>query len=98
MNEESMSFEQWYDTFKPLPNPDGLGGMLVDDINILFEVRSIDLLPKTDPRYVWTVIESDSSDEDVWIISQGFRWVNRVGFIVTEVSHRELNVADVVFD
>lgn len=48
------------------------------------------LVRSLDPKFVWTVIEDGVSD-DLWI-TQGIHHVNRICYLVTEISHSGFDV------
>lgn len=91
-----MTFEEWFEKFKPVANPIGDGFVQVDDVCYVFGLHGSDLskVQAADPNCVWTLIESDDVDCDeddeedydtVLLISDGYHRVNRMGHFITEV-------------
>lgn len=106
MTGKPMTFEAWWEYFKPLKNhlSDNCGGPFItsghdDEGGRLFEtygdemeyVRSI---AKQDPGRVWTLLDVDGFQ----VIGSGLHFVNRVGYFVTEVAFEgaflDVNVDD----
>ena len=80
--------DTFYEYFKPYRHPETQykvwGGIGLETFGKDYEtVRGID------PDFLWTVIEGDS--DDLWI-TPGFRFVNRICYLVTENPHKGLDV------
>ena len=79
----SFHEDVFYEYFRPFRHPDA-------EFNIWgghgLETFGSDLLivQRYDQNYVWTVLEGD---KDEWIVS-GFRFINRICYLLTEVPHR----------
>ncbi len=75
-----MNYEKWKEKYKP--------NMTKQDQMILYETFGNDLekIRKTDPNYVWTVV--DTNDESLAILP-GIHHVNRVSFVITKISHKQ---------
>lgn len=76
-----MEYDEWYDTYKPIKNTIGQP----DDIwlNIIFETFGAEqefVMDNIANNTVWTMVDGD---DGVWIIN-GFHFVNRIGYFVTE--------------
>lgn len=90
-----MTFEQWWETFKPIKNPfdpDRGGPYIADPDDYepggqLFEVSGDEMeyvrkIAETEPGRVWTLLDADG----VQVIGNGLHFVNRQGYYVTEVA------------
>lgn len=78
-----ISEEQFYETYKPVKNPFNAnaswdGSMLEPFGRELAHVQDVF---KTAPDKVWTVLDCDGPH----VVGSGFHYVNRVGYIITEV-------------
>lgn len=81
----AMSFEQWVEAYKPIKNTFNElapydGTMFETFGNELAHVRA------ADENTVWTLV---TGDDDELVVSNGFHYVNRVGYLVTEVPFAE---------
>ena len=86
----TMDEETWFYTYKPIANsvPGGtLGecGMRIDEVGYMYETYGADLVhvkerSHVDPRCIWTQTEEDG----VCIIQNGYHHVNRLGYFITE--------------
>jgi len=76
--EMEKDLELWETTFKPIQNFNGDKGWN----GTMFETYGEDLefVAKTPDTFVWTWVDGD---EGTWIVN-GFHWVNRIGYFVTE--------------
>jgi len=63
----------------------------------LFETygEQLEYVRKQDSNYIWTIIEADTPDADLVIIS-GYHLVNRFGYILTHKPHNGEQIT--VFD
>lgn len=81
--------DAFYEYFKPYRHPETQhniwGGIGLETFGKDYEIVS-----SLDPDFVWTVVES-GADNDLWI-TQGIRYVNRICYLVTEKSHKGLDV------
>ena len=82
-----MNFESWCETYRPVTNPNGRAFGL-DDTNCMFEtfgpnLAEIERIESADKAPIWTIVESESGD----VLVEGFRLVNRVGYLVASVPH-----------
>lgn len=81
--------DAFYEYFKPYRHPDAChdvwGGLGLETFG-----KDLDTVHKLDGFYVWTVMDGDSGN-DQWI-SPGIHFVNRICYLVTEKSHRGLDV------
>ena len=80
-----LTEEEWFDTFKPLPNLIDLDASFNDGENgYMFETYGPELnfVKAQDPNRIWTYCDGDV---DGTYIFQGMRIVNRIGYFVTTV-------------
>jgi hypothetical protein len=80
--------DAFYEYFKPYRHPDAChniwGGLGLETFGSDF-----DIVRKLEVSYVWTVLDSDSNN-DQWI-TPGIHFVNRVCYLVTEKPHHGLD-------
>ncbi|HUX91839.1 MAG TPA: hypothetical protein VMV48_14230 [Gallionellaceae bacterium] len=81
--------DAFYEYFKPYRHQEARhdiwGGLGLETFG-----KDIETVRKLDDSYVWTVLDGDSSN-DQWIVP-GIHFVNRICYLVTEKSHRGLDV------
>ncbi len=82
-----MNFESWCAAYQPVVNPNGRA-FGFDDTNFMFETFGSDLaeverVRLADEALVWSILESESGD----VLVEGYRLVNRVGYLITSVRH-----------
>lgn len=77
----SMTYEQWVEAYKPIQNH--LNEFAPLD-GTMFETFDSELqyVRKANEANVWTLVEGD---EDEWILVNGYHYVNRIGYVITEV-------------
>lgn len=77
----ALSYDEWRDAYRPVRNTirkdapfDGL----------MFETfgPELDAVKTADPACIWTLVSSD--DDDGLYLLSGFRFVNRLGYLITE--------------
>jgi hypothetical protein len=75
----AMTFDEWFDTYKPVTNEHG-------ELR-LFETYGVDLqiVARTDNQYVWTWYDSSEYSS----ICNGYGYVNRLGYYLCEVPWKE---------
>lgn len=77
-----FTIDDWEEKYKPLPNPrkdeeDGFDAILFDT-----HIESdLDVIKGYDPNRIWTLVESDEG----MVIVHGFRWVNRMAYLISQV-------------
>lgn len=76
-----MDFDEWFDTYKPIPNN--------IDTNASFDGHmfetygaEVEFVKKADPAHIWTYGDGDDGGSYVW---NGWSFVNRIGYFITEV-------------
>lgn len=76
----SMTYEEWFEAFRPMKNPVNpdapYDGYLVNT-----NANEMAWLAEHNRAKVWTLLES----EGAVYISEGWRFINRLGYFVTEV-------------
>lgn len=82
-----MSFDDWVETYRPVENPDGDSGFFIDDICLMFEtfgeeLKRVQKAVEVAPDTVWTAV--DGYDGKVYI-GNGYHYVNRIGYFITEL-------------
>lgn len=83
-----MNDDQWFDKYKPVPNPTGDSGFCIGDDSFLFETYGNDLEKildqvAIDADTVWTYMDCDESDD--MMIVPGYCRVNALGYFMTEI-------------
>lgn len=94
---KTPEFDEWLEEFNPVINPKGDECIFINDKDcITFGTNSSELQDalKTKPDCVWTIVEADNPDYDpededdiddtLWVICDGYSWVNRLGYIITD--------------
>ena len=81
------TLDEWFEKYKPIVNETGDSGLFIDDKCYLFETYGADVervqkACKEDPRTVWTLLDGDEGES---VIGDGFHFVNRQGYFITEV-------------
>lgn len=77
-----MTYDQWVDTYKPIPNPH----VKPDERpfnNCMFETFGPELgqaLSAAD-NCIWTIVEADGE----WWLTHGYHVVSRMGYLISEV-------------
>ena len=75
------TFEFWLEEFKPITNH-------IDDNasfdGIMFETygEEVEFVKQQDPRCIWTYGDGDDGGSYIW---NGWHFVNRIGYFITEV-------------
>lgn len=80
-----LTEEEWFDTFKPLPNHIDPNASFNDgEQGYMFETygKELDFVRKQDPNRIWTYTDGDNGST---FIFQGMGIVNRIGYFVTTV-------------
>lgn len=79
-----MRFETWEKRFSPKKNPltkhAAVDGCLHETYGAEFAL--VQAAGQADPGCVWTVVTNDRGD---WYIVDGYHFVNRVGYLLTEM-------------
>ena len=81
-----LTEEEWFDTFKPIPNhlDDNASFQTEDGIGYMFETYDDELrfVQSQEPNRIWTYCDGDNGGTYIF---QGMRIVNRIGYFVTTV-------------
>lgn len=97
-NYKELSYDEWEETYSPISNPINSRASFEGR---MFETYGEDLefveayALKTDGLGVWTLVDGD---EDEMIIGNGFHFVNRIGYFLTEKTYDEDIQIDVILD
>ena len=83
-----ITFEEFIEKYRPLKNhlveDAPFGGYMYETVG-----KEIDyILPLRNKDTVWTVIE----DDGYMYIIPGYHWINRIGYILTEVPWSNFNI------
>jgi len=74
-----MTYPEWIKTYKPVQNHIDTNGNMDGTMFETYGAEHAYVL--TVPRYnIWTLVETDNS----FCIMNGYNWVNRLGYFVTE--------------
>jgi hypothetical protein len=79
-----LTWEQWLEQFKPIAN---LFNQDAPYDGLMFETygdehSKVQELAGIHPLRVWTVVEGDEGD---LVITNGYHYVNRIGYFITEL-------------
>jgi hypothetical protein len=76
-----MDFEEWFDTYKPIPNNidnnSSIDGHMFETYG-----AEVEFVKKADPKHIWTYGDGDDGGTYVW---NGWSFVNRIGYFITEL-------------
>jgi len=79
-----LTEEEWFDTFKPLPNLIDPDASFSDGENgYMFETygKELEFVKAQDPNRIWTYCDGDNGGTYIF---QGMRVVNRIGYFISE--------------
>jgi hypothetical protein len=76
-----MDFDEWCDTYKPIPNNIDTNASFD---GAMFETygAEVEFVKKADPAHIWTYGDGDDGGSYIW---NGWSFVNRIGYFITEV-------------
>ena len=80
-----LTEEEWFDTFKPLPNLIDLDASFNDGENgYMFETYGpeVEFVKSQDTNKIWMLGDGDDGGMYIW---SGWGFVNRIGYFITEV-------------
>lgn len=92
-----MTYEQWVQVFKPIKNHFNELAPLDGTMFETFD-RELQHVRQANEDNIWTLVEGD---ENEWILVNGFHFVNRVGYVITEVpfvARPDMPTLDIVVD
>jgi hypothetical protein len=77
-----MRYETWKRDFQPIPNHLSANAPIDGFVFLPYgrELEFIRLQPKLN---VWSFIVCDDSRKPVWLVAEGFHFVNLMGYLVT---------------
>jgi hypothetical protein len=81
----AMTEEEWFKTYKPIPNHIDKGASFNDgEQGYMFETygKELDFVRAADIDYIWTYGDGDDDGTYVW---NGYSIVNRIGYFITEI-------------
>jgi len=76
MAHRTMSFDEWFDEFRPIDNPYNPDSQMFETFG-----DEVEMVQNANPGAVWTLLDVDGK----LIIGEGFHYVNRIGYYITEV-------------
>lgn len=80
-----MTMEEWEERFKPIPNhiDSNASFQNEDGVGIMFETygEEVDFVKSQAPANIWTYGDGDDGGGYIW---NGWSFVNRLGYFVTE--------------
>lgn len=83
---KEMTMEEWEATYKPIPNNIDKNASFQNDSGqgIMFETygAEYEFVKKANPLHVWTYGDGDDGGSYIW---NGFHFINRLGYFITEV-------------
>jgi hypothetical protein len=86
---ETIDWHSFEKQYKPQRNPydknASFDGYLMETYG-----EEMDLVHQAPTSHVWTVVDSEESD-DLLLIS-GYHYVNRIGYILTELPHYDKDI------
>lgn len=85
--QHTLTYDNWFDQFAPIANPNGDSGFCVGDECYLFEPsrpEDAKALKNAAPTNIWTYIDGDEGEP---VIVAGICRVNSLGYFITKKSH-----------
>lgn len=81
-----MTWEEWEEQYKPQYNHiTGAGGAPMDGYMYETYGNELDFVKSSHPCSIWTILDTDGE----LYLSMGYHYVNRYGYILTEVPWTE---------
>ncbi len=81
-----QTFDSWLEEFKPITNHLDPNASFQDESGkgIMFETYGdeVEFVKKQDPRCIWTYGDGDDGGGYIW---NGWHFVNRLGYFITEI-------------
>ena len=77
-----MSFDEWFDTYKPIKNNIDTNASFD---GYMFETygAEVEFVKKANPAHIWMYGDGDDGGGYLW---NGWHFVNRIGYFITEVA------------
>lgn len=98
---QTMTIEEWEERYRPVfnPKPDaGWERWCGDDLQggLLWETYGAEhtIVYLMDEHHVWTWLDGDEGT----VLVNGRMWVNRIGYVITELPWHDSDVIDVKVD
>lgn len=92
-----MTYEQWIEIYKPIKNHFNELAPLDGTMFETFD-RELQLVRAANEDHVWTLVEGE---DDEWILTNGFHFVNRIGYVISAVpfiAQPNMQTLDVLVD
>jgi hypothetical protein len=93
-----QTFEFWLEEFKPITNHiDPHASFDIDGSGIMFETfgKELEFVKAQDPRCIWTYADGDDGGGYIF---NGYHYINRLGYFITEVPCPENTTIQVQVD
>jgi hypothetical protein len=94
-----QTFDSWLEEFKPITNHLDPHASFQDESGkgIMFETYGdeVEFVKKQDPRCIWTYGDGDDGGGYIW---NGWHFVNRLGYFITEVPCPENTMIQIQVD
>jgi hypothetical protein len=85
-----LTFDEWLDTYKPIPNylDENASFQNEEGFGVMFETygEEVAFVKEQDPNRIWMYGSGDDGGLYIW---SGWGFVNRLGYFVTEVPFPE---------
>ena len=84
-----MDFDVWSTIYKPIPNHIDKGASFSDgEHGYMFETygKELEFVEAASERHIWTYGDGDDGGTYIW---NGWSFVNRIGYFITEVPFSE---------
>ncbi len=92
-----MTYEKWIEIYKPIKNHFNELAPLDGTMFETFD-RELQHVRAANEDRVWTLVEGE---DDEWILTNGFHYVNRIGYVITEVpfvAQPDMPALDIIVD
>lgn len=80
-----MDYDEWFDTFKPIPNHIDTNASFSDgEYGYMFETYGdeVKFIQEADDHSIWTYGDGDDGGTYIW---SGYSFVNRIGYFLSDV-------------
>ena len=92
--ERSMRYEKWKREFQPIPNH-LTANTAIDGCVFLPQGPDFEYVRRQPKLRVWSFIVCEDARKPVWLISEGFHFVNLMGYLVTRKEFDPTKIYDV---
>jgi len=86
-----LTFEEFEEKYKPIKNPLN-PGQGWDDFAFETYGEDLELVKSVPNEHIWTVMDCDGQ----FVVGNGFHFVNRFSYFITEVAHDENDCIEVI--